>query len=256
MVKETQVATPLDAKLAELRKKLADLRADPELTKDKIEKTGLPTLEELKGVYPQWEKQAKKRQTKLANAIAQLRPLAEFLRLLEEESAKRNKPGVVGLPVGEYRDKVKELLAAINASEAEVDARVLAENARLSKGLSAEETAGVQAINALRMLCGLRPLLIDPKLCEAARGHCKDMIEKSFFAHESPVPNKKTPFDRAQLAGTTASAENIFKGSGSASEAVKGWFLSPGHHKNMLGESHKRQGLGREGVHWTSMFGD
>jgi uncharacterized protein YkwD len=70
------------------------------------------------------------------------------------------------------------------------------------------------------------------------------------------VPGKTLPWDRAKLEGTTASGENIFRGSAVAAEAIKGWFLSPGHHKNMLGEGHRRQGLGRAGEYWTEEFGD
>jgi uncharacterized protein YkwD len=44
-------------------------------------------------------------------------------------------------------------------------------------------------------------------------------------------------------------------GSSATVDALRGWFLSPGHHKNMLGESHARQGLGRSGKYWTEMFG-
>ena len=81
------------------------------------------------------------------------------------------------------------------------------------------------------------------------------MQSQNFFSHESPVPDKNTPWDRAKLAGTTASGENIYMGSNVSIEAIKAWFLSPGHHKNMLSEGQRRQGLGREAKYWTQMFG-
>jgi uncharacterized protein YkwD len=102
---------------------------------------------------------------------------------------------------------------------------------------------------------GLGALELDPQLCEAARDHSKDMAEQNFFAHESPVPGKKTPWDRAAKAGTTASGENIFAGSVDAHAANLGWFYSPGHHKNMFSPGQRRIGLGRHGSHWTQMFG-
>jgi uncharacterized protein YkwD len=34
-----------------------------------------------------------------------------------------------------------------------------------------------------------------------------------------------------------------------------GWFHSPGHHKNMLG-NHRRIGLGVSGQYYTEMFGN
>lgn len=134
--------------------------------------------------------------------------------------------------------------------------RVLDANAEMTakKTVPAEEAEGVRDLNEMRMLLGLAPVLIDPKLHEAARGHSKDMATLKFFSHESPVPGKKTPWDRAKLAGTTASAENIYAGSPSPQAANMGWFLSPGHHVNMFG-NHRRCGMGRYEGTWTQMFG-
>lgn len=132
----------------------------------------------------------------------------------------------------------------------------LAANAEMTakNAVPADEAAGIAGLNHMRMLCGLDPVLIDPKLHNAARDHSKDMAEKGFFAHESPVPGKKTPWDRAKLAGTNAGAENIFAGSPSPDAANQGWFHSPGHHVNMFG-NHRRGAMGRFQGHWTQMFG-
>jgi uncharacterized protein YkwD len=105
------------------------------------------------------------------------------------------------------------------------------------------------------MLIGLRPVRLDPKLCEAGRGHSKDMAEKNFFAHDSPVSGKETPWKRAQLAGTSANAENIFVGSKSPQAANKAWWYSPGHHVNMLNPGSQRGGMGHHEGRWTQMFG-
>ncbi|MFI5378131.1 MAG: CAP domain-containing protein [Tepidisphaerales bacterium] len=56
------------------------------------------------------------------------------------------------------------------------------------------------------------------------------------------------------MAGTSASAENIASGTGTGEGAIRMWWHSPGHHKNMLARQH-RTGLGRSGNHWTQMFG-
>ncbi|MCF7675877.1 MAG: CAP domain-containing protein, partial [Akkermansiaceae bacterium] len=114
---------------------------------------------------------------------------------------------------------------------------------------------GIEESNEWRMLVGLNGLVIDPKLCGGARDHSKDMQEKGFFAHDSPVPGKKTPWDRAKNFGTSASGENIFMGSGDPHGANQGWFYSPGHHKNMFNPGQLRIGLGNAGSHWTQMFG-
>jgi uncharacterized protein YkwD len=81
------------------------------------------------------------------------------------------------------------------------------------------------------------------------------MQKLGFFSHESPVPGKKTPWDRAKRFGTTASAENIAAGYQDGRAVNLGWFHSPGHHRNMLG-NHRRVGVGRAGGYFTEMFGD
>lgn len=128
-------------------------------------------------------------------------------------------------------------------------------NFAISDKLEPEEAAGILDLNRMRLLLGIGALEIDLKLCEAARGHSKDMTEKKFFSHDSPVPGKATPWDRARQAGTTGSGENIAAGTATGAGANKMWFHSPGHFKNMLGTGHRRIGLGNYGRNWTQMFG-
>jgi uncharacterized protein YkwD len=80
------------------------------------------------------------------------------------------------------------------------------------------------------------------------------MVEKKFFAHESPVPGKRTPGERAAKAGTSAHAENIAAGGERAEAPFWMWFFSLGHHQNMLG-THATLGVGSHGATWTEMFG-
>lgn len=137
------------------------------------------------------------------------------------------------------------------------DVKILALNRKTAKDKKVPEgeVRGIEECNELRMLVGLNALVLDPKLCEAARDHSTDMAEKGFFAHESPVPGKKSPWDRAKNFGTTASGENIYMGSSDPHGANMGWFYSPGHHKNMFSPGQRRIGLGCSGNHWTEMFG-
>ena len=69
------------------------------------------------------------------------------------------------------------------------------------------------------------------------------------------MPGKRSFTDRAALAGTSASAENIFAGSSDPHGANNGWFYSPGHHRNMFAGGHNRIGLGHHDGRWTQMFG-
>ena len=240
----------LDEQIESLRKTLAELRADPKLSHAQTEKIGLPALNQLTVVYGQQQGQLAPYKKKAATAAARLRQFADIFRLLQKEW-KQDPP----LPLDEYLAGVEKTIAAATTPTEEAIRKVAEENEKIAPDLSRDLVEGMDAVNAIRVMCGLNALVYDPKLCEAARGHSGDMQRLNFFAHESPVPGKESFSDRAKLAGTTASGENIYKGSSSPRDAIKAWFLSPGHHKNMLGEGHTRQGLGRVGVYWTQEFG-
>lgn len=112
-------------------------------------------------------------------------------------------------------------------------------------------------LNRERDICGLRPLKLEEKLSDACKGHSADMARLGFFAHESPVPEKKTPWDRARLAGFTgaASGENIYMGSTNPQSAYDGWFGSDGHRHIMFSGGPNVLGVGISGSHWTMMTG-
>ncbi len=131
---------------------------------------------------------------------------------------------------------------------------ILRQNITIGRTVPAAEVEAIRDMNQYRMLIGLRPCLIDPKLCDASRGHSKDMAERSFFAHDSPVAGKETPWKRAALAGTSSNAENIY-GGGNGKSANRAWWHSPGHHVNMLNPGARRVGMGTHGNKWTQMFG-
>jgi uncharacterized protein YkwD len=237
----------IDERIEPLRRTLRDLRDDPALSKERLTAVGLPALDALTGEWARREALLAAWMPKVTAGRAQ----AERLRTIAQAW------GSTRLDGGDA-DAALARLAAVEARLAgneSAAAQVLAENERLGATLPPEAVAGMRSLNMLRMACGLQPLLIDPKLCAAAVGHSADMEQHGFFAHQSPLPGKQEPWDRAKLAGTTASGENIFMGSPAAAEAIKGWFLSPGHHKNMFGDGHRRQGLGRSGKHWTQLFG-
>ncbi|MEP4079054.1 CAP domain-containing protein [Haloferula sp.] len=122
-------------------------------------------------------------------------------------------------------------------------------------GGSMIDFAGI--LNGERDLLGLPPLALEEKLSDAAEGHSKDMARLGFFAHESPVPEKKSPWDRARLAGFkgNASGENIFMGSSSSQAAYNAWFKSDGHRFIMMASGPNVLGVGIAGSHWTMMTG-
>jgi hypothetical protein len=114
---------------------------------------------------------------------------------------------------------------------------------------------GIRDLNVMRLIFGKNALAVDEKLCACSTDHSKDMHEKNFFDHTSPVAGKKSPWDRARNFGTSASGENIAKGQRMAKDANRGWYHSPGHFKNMFSNKN-RVGLGVFGKCWTQMLGN
>jgi uncharacterized protein YkwD len=281
------------AEVERLRAQVLALKEMPNLTKDMIVQQGDPAmakLTEMLVVQPQMvlERSAKLREerAKLLAIGRQWERAQQYLiaAMQEEEAkakAKRGSRGSRGANQVAANDdakaddaKAKEdtesappppNFAKYLEGEEEIAAKLvmpmdnnaretLEANAKLIGKIETEEARAILACNLMRQLLGLNVLKIDLKLCDAARDHSKDMATLNFFAHDSPVPGKTTPWDRAKNFGTTASGENIAAGYADGNAANLGWFHSPGHHKNMLG-GHQRIGLGMHGSHYTELFG-
>lgn len=130
-------------------------------------------------------------------------------------------------------------------------------NADCGRWASGPMKAFATILNKERCIMGMIPLRLEEKLSDATRGHSEDMARLGFFAHKSPVEGKKTPWDRAKLAGFEGSGagENIFMGSTSPDAAYSAWFGSDGHRFIMFGGGNVL-GVGIAGNHWTMMTGN
>ena len=211
-------------------------------------------------------------------AVAQLRELLlpSVDRILGTAGEAFGKQREQILRLGEFRDGI--LKAAVAIEDATTVARVRLEEQKMASELSdldreglrimeknrkiaesetipESERRGIEELNEIRLLVGLNALILDPELCEASRDHSQDMATLKFFSHTSPVEGKQSFGQRAARAGTTSSGENIYMGSTNPKSANRGWFHSPGHHKNMFNPAQRRIGLGNYGRHWTQMFG-
>ena len=223
------------------------------LTKDQITRIGDPALKRLHklkviDVREIFNSNSKlKRQRDHIVALAEQRALCIDRLILREDETE-----TFGLKeISEY----EKLNASLALWAPLAHLQILNLNSKITKTVPSEEATAVRDLNQYRILIGLSPCLLDPRLCLASREHSKDMEQKKFFAHDSPIPGKKSPWDRAKLAGTTANAENIFKGNQEGHAANRAWWYSPGHHINMLSPNAKRVGMGVHGKHWTQMFG-
>lgn len=157
---------------------------------------------------------------------------------------------------GSFLQPQRERLAATRAAVAEL-ASVEKDNAAQGRWASAPMKNFATLINHERVVAGLNPLRLEEKLSDATRGHSEDMARLGFFAHESPVEGKKSPWDRARLAGFNGNGngENIFMGSANFDAAYNAWFASDGHRFIMFGSGCNVIGVGIAGTHWTMMTG-
>ena len=221
--------------------------------KNKLSSISMPALQELRKLL------MPRAQETLATAPDQLKSRRKIVHLLANF-----RDAIVDAIV--IPDQVESLIAVLEFEKQTVSAlsdlpqdglRTIKKNDEIAlrSQIPKKEREGIREVNEWRLLLGLKALDLDPKLCEASRGHSEDMSKQKFFAHESPIAGKETPWKRAAEAGTKATGENIYMGSQAPASANKGWFFSPGHHKNMFKNSHIRIGLGQYNQYWTQMFG-
>jgi len=254
-----------------LRKELLKVSRDANLTKDTVKKVADVKLAGLQEIYVVGVSQVWDASTKLEAEWRELLQLLDdrlWLHGYWEDARKEllyasdawSKKSYVSAELADPENWEVELLARLETAcrfataMPERDRSTLEWNREPLQQLTDEEAIGVRRLNDIRIWAGLSALRLDLKLCEAGRGHSEDMVTHSFFAHESPVPGKKSPSDRAAAAGTSGGAENIAAGQRSGWDAISAWWYSPGHHRNMMG-GHSTVGLGRFQNHWTQMFG-
>ena len=105
-------------------------------------------------------------------------------------------------------------------------------------------------------MMGRHALESDPRLGASARGHSGDMTRLGFFAHESPIADKRNPSMRMKKAGYPGfGGENISLGSATPKATHIAGSNSSRHHRNILTASYGAMGSGLDGQHWTQNFG-
>ncbi len=125
-------------------------------------------------------------------------------------------------------------------------------------GLTAEEQQMVNLVNAERAKAGLKPLAVDMRLVKLARMKSQDMINKNYFAHQSPTYG--SPFDMMKKEGITyrTAGENL-AGTNSVTRAHDLLMQSSGHRQNILNPAFTHIGIGivkggPYGMMFTQMF--
>jgi len=126
-------------------------------------------------------------------------------------------------------------------------------NQKRNDALSGTERKLVDLVNAYREMFGLRTLIIDDQVTDAARVHARQMKKKGRMTHRSAKPRRKPVLTRLEKQGFRArkAGENVAKGDVSPMAVLKGWIESPSHHRNLLVASYRYIGVAREGKFWT-----
>lgn len=111
--------------------------------------------------------------------------------------------------------------------------------------VSEDEQKLLELVNKARAEKGLEQLAIDENLMKVARTKAKDMIENSYFSHQSPTYG--SPFDMMrQFENTFKSAGENIAGNKTVEGAFKAWMASESHKKNILNTSFTVTGIGVE----------
>jgi uncharacterized YkwD family protein/spore coat assembly protein SafA len=125
--------------------------------------------------------------------------------------------------------------------------------------VKALENEVIRLTNAERSRNGLQPLKTNWELSRVARYKSQDMVNKGYFAHNSPTYG--SPFKMMETFGLrfSAAGENIAKGQRTPQEVVNAWMNSPGHRANILSASYMEIGVGvakdsAGRLYWTQMF--
>lgn len=135
----------------------------------------------------------------------------------------------------------------------EKNKQVQKKNHNRTKFLSSKEQQVIELINQYREAFGLRRLVIHPDLVEAAKTHNQEMKKMDYFAHHSPVPDRRTVRERLKQVGfrSEVAGENIAYGRFSPEAILREWQFSPAHHKNLLKSNYHLIGAGKKGPFWT-----
>ncbi|MHB1392195.1 MAG: SafA/ExsA family spore coat assembly protein [Clostridia bacterium] len=125
--------------------------------------------------------------------------------------------------------------------------------------INALENEVIRLTNIERSKKGLAVLKANWQLSRCARYKSQDMINKNYFAHQSPTFG--SPFDMIESFGISMAAggENIAMGQRTPQEVVTAWMNSPGHRSNILSTAYTEIGVGcakssSGSYYWTQMF--
>jgi len=101
----------------------------------------------------------------------------------------------------------------------------------------------VSITNKKRAEIGLPPLILNPKLSQAAALKAGDMFAKDYWAHNSPDGITPWAFIKQSGYDYAYAGENLARGFNSAEDVVSAWMASPKHKENMLFKNYNDVGF-------------
>lgn len=137
----------------------------------------------------------------------------------------------------------KKYIRAIYPSNNTGNSNNTNQNTPNSSTLSSDENEVFQLINKQRQNQGLAALKVDVETQRVARIKAQDMVDKNYFAHNSPTYG--SPFDMLKSFNISykTAGENI-AGNSNNSGAVTAWMNSSGHRANILNSGFNYTGIG------------
>ena len=116
-------------------------------------------------------------------------------------------------------------------------------------GLTDQESAILNQVNAERIRSGLKPLKISARAAVVARGHSLDMAMRHYLAHLSPDGIGPAERLKGEDISFTAVGENIYADdyrdrAQLAERAIEGWLNKAEYRATMLSEKFTETGVG------------
>ncbi len=183
----------------------------------------------------------------VAEADTAAREMAEALQALGTEAPP--------LPDGKALARKMDTLFLEAMSPAD-DLKTLATNQSALAKADPEVASCFQATCRYRMLMGLPPLAVDPRLMTAAQLHAEDMAKLDYTDHYSKDGKGPDARVRAQGFPYLPVGENIHFGPEEKGEEILiAWQHSSGHHRTLLGKKFQLLGIGHSKDKWVQDFG-
>ncbi len=120
-------------------------------------------------------------------------------------------------------------------------------------GLSPEERKLIWLINRYRDMLGRSVVRLETRLCLASQGHTRAMLDRGFFAHQSPLRGLREPTDRvgAVRYPWRVVGEVLARKSQDPIAVFEAFLHSPTHHRTLIHPGFREIGIGKIKDYWT-----